>query len=441
MKREGNALFIPVELQAIPGGVAQRILVPLKDQNFLLVDINISNIFARAIESSNFSSGTFLLALNGDGELLFNSSEDIQNKDIMNLRNYSVTLDYKIKDHIYRTRAFIIDTLEYFGKNYKNLKLIIGIDYGNMLDGIKRGLRGGLKLTTMYAVLICIVFALFGLYTKNKTDVILKRTNEIATGEFDRKISIKFPKEFHEIAKNINELSSKLKTLTEEKVKSAKLSAIGRFAAHMVHDLRSPVYGLSLLAYELKKAIKKDDPKVCYFEEIVAGIKRLGEIIDKIAEHGRIYEPKIENVDLNGLIKETANEFSKEFLCRITTQFGDIGIVKIDPVQWRRVFLNLFQNSYEAKKEDCEITVKTYPARGKIQHPSPSLFIEISDSSGGIPPEIIDDIFEPFTTAKKKGLGLGLSYVKEIVEIHNGTITIENNPGIGVKFIITLPII
>lgn len=428
-------VIIPVTLQPIPGGIAQRALVALKNMSFLLADINISNVFANAMKASNFSSGTFLLVLDYNNFVLFSSLGEITDEDVMRLKDYSLPGDYKFANSIYRSCVFTMDTLSSFCKDLKNIKFIIGIDYGHMLMAINKGLSRGLTLTTIFAILIFVAFTLAGLYIKHKTDIILKRTDEIATGEFDKKISIRFPLEFRWIAQNINELSIKLKNLTSDKVKSARLSAIGRFAAHMVHDLRNPVYGLSLIAYALKKKIKKDDPKLRYFDEIVAGIKKLGEIIDKIAEHGKIYEPQKEQVDLNRLIKETADSYSKEYPCKIITQFGDIGMIQIDPNQWRRVFLNLFQNSYEAKKEDCQIMIKTYHSN---IHPRPSVVIEIADTSGGIASEIIDNIFEPFSSTKKKGLGLGLSYIREIVKVHNGEIKVENSPGIGVKFIFTL---
>lgn len=441
VKSQIDTLFFPTELLAIPGGYAQRTIVALKDQRFLLADINVSNIIANSMKISDFSPGSFLLVFDDCNNLLFNSSSEIKNDEAIRLKNYMQSGDYKIRNRIYRTQVFTLDSLPSFCKSLKNISFVIGLDYAHMLAGIRAGLGHGLSLTTILAVLICVVFVFTGLYLKNKTDMILRRTNEIAGGEFDKKLFIKFPSEFRYIANNINELSSKLKVLTREKVKSAKLSAIGRFAAHMVHDLRNPVYGLSLLAYELKKVIAQDDPRARYFDEIVSGIKRLGGIIDKIADHGRIYEPKIEEIDLNKSIKEIADEFAKEFPCKIITQLGDIGIVKIDPNQWRRVFLNLFQNSYEAKKEDCQILIVTKGAAdlGLRTKTGKAIIIEISDQSGGIPEEILSHIFEPFTTTKKRGIGLGLSYIKEIVEVHKGEIKIENNYGIGVKFIITLP--
>jgi signal transduction histidine kinase len=448
---KNDTIIIPEGLVPIPGGYAQRTFLRLNDNKLLLADISFAKIFASAIKNLNLSSGSFISVLDESDALLYNSAQELSGDAIKEIRKDNLSGDYNFKDRTYRIKNFSLDTLPEICKSFKGLNFIVGIDYTDMLSGIRAGLGRGLLLTTFFTAFICVVFIFAGAYLRNKTGVILKRTDEIAQGDFDKEISVHFPSEFNRIAQNINQLSVKLKTLTSERIKSAKLSAIGRFAAHMVHDLRNPVYGISLLAYELKNTFSPDDPRGRYFNEIVNGIKKLGEIIDRIAEHGKIYEPNPREVEIDKLIKETVDEFKKVNPCEIDFLPGNVGIVRIDPDQWRRVFLNLFQNSYEAKKEDCRITIKTYrqnvggassPDTLRIppgQHLCPSVIIEISDQSGGIPEHILPNIFEPFTTTKKKGLGLGLSFVKEIVEVHNGEIRLENNPGVGVKFIIIIP--
>ncbi|MGB9721925.1 MAG: ATP-binding protein [bacterium] len=455
INKENDTLPISWELIPIPGGYAQRTIFVLNNNNLLLTDISLYKIFTNSIKNSNLSSGSFISIFDSSDALLLNSAIDLSSDELRRIKRENLNGDYKIKNKTYRVKNFTLDTIPEIFKSIKTLGLIVGIDYTGMLEGIDTGLGKGLSLTTIFAISVCLVFIITGLYLKNKTSIILKRTDEIARGDFEKEISVRFPNEFRFIAQNINQLGSRLKSLTQERVKSAKLSAIGKFAAHMVHDLRNPVYGISLLAYELKDAFPKDSSHRKYLNEILNGIKRLGEIIDRIAEHGRIYESKLEVVEIDKLISEVIQEFKRTYPCEIIFKPGNAGILKIDPAQWRRVFLNLFHNSYEAKKERCLITIRTYKeiAEGTFSpDTSPSrpskksvvapfmVHIEISDKSGGIPEHILTDIYEPFVTTKKKGLGLGLSFVKEIVEVHNGEIKIENNPGIGVKFVLTLPV-
>lgn len=428
-----------IPLQLLPGraGFAQRVIFALSKRQYLLAEINIQRLITNLTQKSNLPVNSFLLVYDKESNFLYHNPDVVPIDEANKIKYYIHSADYKIQKRIYRIQRFEIDSLPCLCTNLKNIYFTLGIDYSAMLSGITAGLNRGLLMTTGFGILVAVLFLFTGLYFKNSTDKILNRTKEIASGDFEKKVSIRFPIELHEIARNINVLSERLKILTREQIKSAKLSAIGKFAAHMVHDLRNPVYGMSLIAYELKNAFSPDDPRLRYFDEIINGIKKLGEIIERIAEHSRIYEPKLEKVDIEWLINEVIQEFKKSNPCEIIFKSEKVGILNIDPGQWRRVFLNLFQNSYEAKKEGCQITISA----NRSQHPLSSVYIEISDNCGGIPNEILEDIFEPFVTTKKKGLGLGLSFVKEIVEVHNGEIKIENNPGVGAKFIITLPAI
>ncbi len=435
-----DRLITSLPINPVPGGYAQAVIVSLKNGRFLFAEVMLSNLIERAVHSLQLSPGSFIFVIDSEGTLLFNSSKEITKDDVLKLRYVNTFTDYSLKDRVYRIKGFSLESPSSICENLRGINFLIGVDYSQMLAGINAGLRWGFFLTGGFGTLVGLILVLLGFYLKNKTGIILKRTEEIALGDFDKEIAIRFPNEFQNIAHNINELSRRLRILTQEKVKSAKLSAIGRFAAHMVHDLRNPLYGISLIVSELKKLIRPDDPKVRYYNELISGIERLGEIIDHIAEHGKIYEPRLEMVDLNRLIKETITEFTESYKCEIDFQSRDIGFLNLDPGQWRRVFLNLFKNSYDAKKEDCRIMIRIYTREMALHKDLPqSVIIEVSDFSGGIDPSVMKNLFEPFTTTKRKGLGLGLSFVKEIVEVHNGRIDIENNPGIGVKFIITLP--
>lgn len=429
--RSKDLTFIPLNLLPVPDGYIQRTLMHLNDKRFLLADINISSIISNAIKKSIVSYGALILVY-GKDRTTFYKNEEVSNEEIFQLASLTKAKDYELKDKVYRVKQFAIDSLPVVCNKAGNLGVILGIEYSGMLQGIRTGVQRGLLLTTIFAGLIGFIFVFIGIYLKNSTDRIIKRTEEISSGDFDGKISISLPYEFSMLSQNINRLSLELKRLTSERIQSAKLAAIGKFAAHLVHDLRSPVYGISLLTNELKKIISPEQPFYRYFQEISSGIERLGQIIDKIADHSKIYEPRLEDVEINRLIKETAEEFLRTFPCKIDFLFGNVGLIKIDPGQWRRVFRNLFQNSFEARKEDCQITIKTSLLES-------SVVIEISDQSGGINPEFVENIFEPFFTTKKKGHGLGLSYVKEVIEAHRGSIDLENQPGRGLKFIITIP--
>ncbi|MEO0261612.1 MAG: HAMP domain-containing sensor histidine kinase, partial [candidate division WOR-3 bacterium] len=96
------------------------------------------------------------------------------------------------------------------------------------------------------------------------------------------------------------------------------------------------------------------------------------------------------------------------------------------------VFIHLFLNSLDAMKEGGELRVK-------ISEEEDIVKIEVMDTGYGISPKIRDKIFEPFFTTKKDGLGLGLFFVKNAVEMHGGKIYFESEEGVGTTFYIILP--
>jgi len=111
---------------------------------------------------------------------------------------------------------------------------------------------------------------------------------------------------------------------------------------------------------------------------------------------------------------------------------------RIDPNQFRQVFLNLFINAIEAMPKGGVLTVGTSVGMGFKPIPT-NITITIADTGSGIPPENLKTLFEPFHTTKAKGTGLGLSISKNIIESHKGKIKVESALGEGTRFIIALP--
>jgi len=107
----------------------------------------------------------------------------------------------------------------------------------------------------------------------------------------------------------------------------------------------------------------------------------------------------------------------------------------IDTSQIKQVILNILYNAVECMTgKGGAIIIKTEPLSGEE-----GVTISVGDTGGGIPPEILDNIFNPFFTTKRQGTGLGLSLSKKIIESHGGTIGIDNRIGEGATFIINLP--
>jgi signal transduction histidine kinase len=107
--------------------------------------------------------------------------------------------------------------------------------------------------------------------------------------------------------------------------------------------------------------------------------------------------------------------------------------VRVDVDKIKRVFVNLIKNSVEAMPEGGNLTIRSKAMKDKVR-------IAFSDTGPGMSKEVLDRIFVPLFTTKAKGMGLGLSICKRIVEAHGGSIAAESTLGKGTTFTMTIPV-
>jgi len=182
------------------------------------------------------------------------------------------------------------------------------------------------------------------------------------------------------------------------------------------------------------------------FLKIIKEINRIESLLKNLLNYARPSRPQPDFISiheiLEGIIK--ISEFSLKSPTephriikdvRFVKDF-DSGIPKIyaDPAHIQQVFLNLVLNAIDAITGKGTIYLKTATT------PDGYIQIQISDTGSGIDPETLNMVFNPFYTTKAKGTGLGLAISKRLIEQHNGTINVSNNPEGGATFVITLPV-
>ena len=139
-------------------------------------------------------------------------------------------------------------------------------------------------------------------------------------------------------------------------------------------------------------------------------------------------------VNIGKLISQALNEFPIPDNIRLTiSQKHTTEAMMLDETKIRRVIDNLVRNAIQAMLDGGELQVRTYEENGVIM-------VDVSDTGDGIDPDKIDIIFQPFYTTKPAGMGLGLTYCKEAVESHNGSIKVKSKLNQGTTFTISLPI-
>jgi len=223
------------------------------------------------------------------------------------------------------------------------------------------------------------------------------------------------------------------------------------FMNNMTHELKTPVSTISLAAQMLKDGSITKSPEV--FKHISGVIndetERLSFQVEKVLQMSLFEKQKatlkMKELDVNDIVVHVANTFQLK-----VEKFGgnlDIDLeatesaINADKMHFTNVLFNLLDNAVKYRREDVplELMIRTWNNNNK-------LYISIEDNGIGIKKEYVKKIFDRFyrvSTGNRhdvKGSGLGLAYVRKIVEDHKGTIKAESELGKGTKFIISLPI-
>lgn len=229
--------------------------------------------------------------------------------------------------------------------------------------------------------------------------------------------------------------SKALKVLKEELEKKENLALIGNFASSVVHDIRNPLSVISgyaeLLADRLPDKERQFPKRILHSSQNIA---RLLEDILKFVKEQKL-ELKMERHKPE-MVVQAALEFLEPVINRrdvnVSREMETGHTLLCDIDRLSRAVMNLAKNSIEILESGDSITIKTYKKDN-------SIVFSVKDPGPGIPESIRKTIFEPFATAdKRKGTGLGLFIVKNIVEAHNGSVTFET-ASTGTEFFIKIP--
>ncbi|MFP3928923.1 MAG: sensor histidine kinase, partial [Desulfobacteraceae bacterium] len=221
-------------------------------------------------------------------------------------------------------------------------------------------------------------------------------------------------------------------------VRTDKLSALGRMAAGIAHEINNPLAGILLYSSSMRKKVPDKGPLKEGLDVVISETKRCKQIIEELLEFSRDRAPDRKRSDLNEILAKAIRIVDNEFRLRrirLETQMAsDLEEVLLDEVQVEQVFVNLLMNAVHATPEGGLVMVRSGMDR---QHGN--VWVEIEDNGCGIPPENIKKIFEPFYSTKSEGTGLGLSVSYGIVRNHGGDMDVLSEEGKGTRFIVEFP--
>ncbi|MDO8746188.1 MAG: ATP-binding protein [Thermodesulfovibrionales bacterium] len=240
------------------------------------------------------------------------------------------------------------------------------------------------------------------------------------------------------LIQKFNSMEEQLIQREKELLQSKKLAAIGTLASGVAHELNNPLNNIYTTAQRLLKKSEGECPVFIKkgLDDIFGQTMRVKSIVGDLLEFARGRELNLRPVELrslvNGVYKHIGLSRSIDSI-RFYLEFHPEEIViYADQEQMERVFINLISNAIDAVSGEGDIIVRAVEEDTNVR-------IRLSDTGHGISQEAVEKIFEPFYTTKDKGTGLGLAIVFNIIQKHNGEITVESEEGRGTIFIITLP--
>ena len=227
-------------------------------------------------------------------------------------------------------------------------------------------------------------------------------------------------------SKKILEINTTFKELDKEKKLRASVFKLN-------HELKNPLAVCNGYLEMFPEASKKDQDK--YIEIMQNEIKRSLTIINDFSSLGTIKNIEVEEIDICYLleeIKDILEPLFKKNKAKIEIPDDEI-YVEGDYNRLKQVFINLFKNSLESKrKEDLVVNVK-------IKEDNNNCIISMKDNGNGMSKETLEKIYNDFFTTKETGTGIGIPYIKEIIELHHGTLTYKSRENRGTTVLITLP--
>ncbi|MBU7025269.1 MAG: PAS domain S-box protein, partial [Theionarchaea archaeon] len=242
-------------------------------------------------------------------------------------------------------------------------------------------------------------------------------------------------KEYSEqLERDVAERTKELRDAQEELIRKEKLVILGQLASNVGHELRNPLGVIGNSAYFLRMKLEDvDDMTQKHLGIIDMNVERATLIIEELLGLSRTRKPQLVHVNINTLLKDALTSVTIPDNIEVTSRLDEtIPETLLDSEQIRRAFINLITNAVQAMPEGGTLTLKT--SCNEVIH------IIVQDTGQGIPLEYITRIFEPLFTTRAKGIGLGLVIAKNIIEGHNGTITVKSRVGEGTACVVRLPL-
>ncbi len=254
----------------------------------------------------------------------------------------------------------------------------------------------------------------------------------VSDGDLSARVEVQARDEIKLLVDSFNKMAEDLQSSQDKLVAAERIAAWRDIARRVSHEIRNSLTPIQISLHRIRTKYSTEELFLSLQDEIES-LRRLAE---EFSQFARMPQLNRQNSDLNLLIRHLiplieAESKPMKFMLQLDE---NINAISIDSDQIKRAIHNLVKNSIEASAVNGTILIRT----SAIDDGKYRVQIEIRDHGSGMDDEIVIRIFEPYFTTKQRGVGLGLSIVKRIIDDHDGTIQIESKKAKGTKVCIKL---
>lgn len=230
--------------------------------------------------------------------------------------------------------------------------------------------------------------------------------------------------------------------LLEDRLRRAdRLAAMGTLAAGLAHEIKNPLTAVRAFVQMFPERYERKDFREKFDRIVPRELDRVNELLEDLLDLVRRPRLRIRALNVNEIITQVLETLEPEAIRRkVAVKFkgqDDFPEVFADESYFTRALHNLVLNAIQAMPGGGQLTMDTEPdlLPGGLR----AVSITVTDTGPGIPPDQVNDIFNPFFTSKEKGTGLGLAVANKIVEDHGGSLAVKSERSVGTSMIMTLP--
>ena len=238
-------------------------------------------------------------------------------------------------------------------------------------------------------------------------------------------------KRYQDLAGTLAETNRKLEQAQAEARRSERLAALGQMSAGLAHEIRNPLGVIKGSAEMLHQKLGDSNPLATELAGYISSeTNRLSSLVTRFLDFARPLHVELTTQDVTAVLDRALHDVSlssmqKNGSVRLERHYEpDLPLIPLDESLSEQAFVNLIQNAYDAMGSNGGV-LRLTAARANFANRD-GVEVRIEDTGPGIPDDLREQIFNPFVTTKKTGVGLGLSIVSRIVDGHHGTIRIEN---------------